>query len=333
MKKVSCALLAGCLLLLCACGAPAPNTPPQKVPELLRVMAPSQGGEMLYPVYYEKAEYLWLEDALWNPQEKPVKPVADFVMGLINQNGEVVAPAQYHRVLYYPNAQGQVQYIIAAGKDGQCVVYRPDGSVHDRFAGLYTRAEPGIPYLLVVLQEPFGDFYDQRLAVYSLAEKKLLFESGYQDIQFVDSHTLLLSWMGSRDNDAQGIVAIPRDELYDLNTGTLKQAQGFLLAILSEEELQEHITHLPAIREYSWEKTKPEGYFTRDGKWTDTLPKGAVLPKERIFDEEPHEFVPQIERVVGGYYKWKETAEYQGYVDEAGEWVWREARQYAFLED
>jgi len=332
MKKVSCALLAGCLLLLCACGAPAPNTPPQKVPELLRVMAPSQGGEMLYPVYY-RAQKAEMEPDAEAPLEFTVDPNIFTLMGLINQNGERVTPAQFVGASYYKDANGREQYLFATTVDERCTVYTLDGSIYDEFPAQRIRqAVQGVPQVIVLIESFPGSTDGQIENVYSIAEKKWLFENVYTEIQFVDRHTLHLIWTVPVEGQMWYRAEDRREALYDMDTGKITPLPGFLALELSEE-LLEHITHLPAIREYSWEKTEPEGYVSREGVWTETLPQGAALPKAMTQAERERYFVSRKEKVVGGLYKWKESLDYQGYVDEAGEWVWREARQYAFLED
>ena len=336
MKKTFAFLAASCLLLLCACqGNPQagiPTAPLAAAGELLRSMTPEQGGEMLYPAYYRAQSREWWFE-VETPQDYAQSPGFFPMLGLIKQNGERVAPAQFESVVYYKDANGRIQYLFASTPDGRCIVYSLDGSVYDEIpARRVVDFLPGVPYIIMSIDGSAGAFAGQYESVYGIAEKKLLFENTSSTIQFLDRHTLHLSWTEAVDEETMYTEESMREALYDLDAGRLIPMQGFLKMQLSNDKT-ERITHLPAIQTFSWQADKPEGYVSREGVWTETLPQDAVLPRAMAQDEEYRDFFARKEDVVGGHYKWQESLDYQGYVDEAGEWVWREARQYAFLED
>ena len=253
----------------------------------------------------------------------------------MNQNGERVAAAQYRKMFYFKDENARIQYVIALSLDKRCVVYCLDGSVYDEFAardvGLFLPESNGSRCGIFKVDTDSEIFFGGNISIYSLREKKLL-PSIYYGIQFIDRHTLLLSFEERKNGEQEYTEESERQTLYDLDTGELVQPQGFAVYMLSSK-LRDHVTHLPATKRFTWDEQQPEGYLTRAGEWVDVLPKGAILPRKwKPEDEYPWYDLSQDD-TVGGQYKWRETAEYQGYVDKRGEWVWREARQYAFLED
>jgi len=333
MKKTICVLLCVCLLLLCACvGAPIQedNLPPNQL-GLIRPMTPAQGGDMLYPVYGRSLLDLWWPSAEM-PQEERQEPAFLTMMGLIGQNGTLAAAPQFVSVVYYTDADGRAQYVFAFAPDEQCTVYALNGSVYDRFpARAIHQMVSGVPYVVVSTKVGFGEG-DGYESVYSIEEKKLLFADVYFNIQFVDRRTLWLARQEKKDGEPQYTDDARREDLYDLTTGTLTPLHGFVKAVLSEN-VNEHTTHLPAVKVYAWDALAPEGFLSRAGAWTTELPQGAVLPREMAHGEAYTWYGTDSEDTLGGHYKWQENLTHQGYVDETGEWVWREKRQYAFLED
>ena len=343
MKKAIAFLAASYLLLLCACQGNPPvdtttaptGTASAAAKELLRTMTPEQGGDMLYPVYYkEQRRDMWIDAEC--PMDYRAEPGYDSALGLINQNGERIAPAQYREVFYFKDENARVQYVIALSRDRHCVIYRLDGSIYDEFEArelyLFPPESSGGHYGIFQVGAGGDGIFGGNVSIYSLAEKKLLLPMVYDSFELIDRHTLLLSFEERVNGVQKHKEEMKRQALYDLDTGEHIPLQGFAIPYFSSR-LKEHVTHLPATKRFSWNPQQPQGYLTRAGEWADALPPDAILPNEWQESEEVYRYNEAQEDTVGGHYKWQESPDYQGYVDEAGEWVWREARQYAFLED
>lgn len=259
------------------------------------------------------------------------------LMGLINQDGQVIAPPQYTDVRYYKDAAGTIQYILAGGR-GTYVIYKPDGTVHMELKAEQVAAFNGCPYLLVGLKTFYGgpgSEPDNLYTLYHLHTKEQLVGE-YNVIRFLDAHTVLLQHFIGKDYQVERVDSY----LCDLNSGDRKPVKldGYPLETGNHPLFQKTVTRIPAIQAYvSFEKLpdKPHGYLGRDGHWVAKSEEDqGVKPEEDNTDPNAH-YIKGLDENLSfeGLYYWVVKDGYQGYQDKNGNWVYRELVQRRFLED
>jgi len=292
-------------------------TKPVPVPDGITVIMPSaQGGDMLYPTYYDIN--LHPDYTSWETHT---------LMGIIDQKGTVLAAPQFDSFMYYKNSDGKIQYIITTG-NGKATVFDLDGSIYMQFDAFRVEAYDGFPYLTVYtdLGEDIED--PGKCTVYDLQNGKRVLTGTYGGISFADSHTAILS-----DTNDDGVRTA--DYLHDFNDpshqkirfkGELKDLYDYWPPYVDTA------TCFPATAHYFSEDDLVNGtdyptvYLGRDGK--QLAGEQGIKPNIDTKSYYGDWFCGTEE----GTYTWVTEGDKVGYQDKNGGWVYQTSK-YGFLED